>query len=706
MTTADLATSGPTTSGLTTSGLASSWSRLPRQTREVGVGVVLLGVVFVLMLGSVELAPRGSTLASWWPAAGVSAGGVLLARGRQRPAMLAGVWVVCFLANLVGGRTPAAAGGFAFANTAECAVLVLLLFWFGGPGRSLRSMQDFWRVVLASAAGAGVAGLLGGISAVLTMDASFVVVARSISASHLAALLVIMPLFLRTAPAERRHRWEVGMQWASVLVGTCVVFGLTRGMPVASVATPLLVWGALRNSLRTTSAQLLVVGVLASLFTANGSGPFALNAAGAAVPPETVSALVQGFLAISAFTVLPLSVTMMQRRELLARVVESEKVFRHGFADAMLGMFILRCEDSHPVAVEVNDVAARLLRRDSASLVSDGDWLEHFLEPGRAEVRDGMLAIMAETSHGWRGEVQLAEDPSRWVELVLSPVNRRGAHFMFTAQLVDTTEQHAARALQEAALHKERDAVRELQRLNDAKSTFVSSVSHELRTPVTSVVGYSEMLIEGMAGEVGPEQHDMLDRIRRNGQRLMILIEDLLTASRLESGAASPVLRDHDLRDTAKGAFEGVSPLLRNRRLRMNLEIGTQATPVLADADQLERLVMNLLSNAIKFTPDDGSVTLRVSHHGANALLSVSDTGMGIPEDEQDQLFTRFFRSSTAQRQAIQGTGIGLSIVRGIASQHGGAVSADSVEGFGSTFTLNLPLHDPSDGVSRTSSSR
>ncbi|MEP6853973.1 MAG: ATP-binding protein [Pedococcus sp.] len=680
---------------MTTADLWGPWSRLPRQPREVGVGVGLLTVVFVLMLGSVELAPQGSTLASWWPAAGVSAGGVLLARGRQRAAMLAGVWLVAFLANVVGGRTPAAAGGFAFANTAECAVLVLLLFWFGGPGRSLRTMQDFWRMVLASVAGAVVAGGLGGLSAAVVMDAPFVVVGRSIAASHLAALLVIMPLFLRTVPAERRRSWELAVQWASVLVGTCVVFGLTRGMPVASVVTPLLVWGALRNSLRTTSAQLLVLGVLASLFTANGSGPFALNAAGATVAPETVAALVQGFLAISAFTLLPLSVTVMQRRELLARVSESEKVFRHGFADAMLGMFILRCEDSRPVAVEVNDVAARLLRQDRGALVSDGDWLEHFLEPGRAEVRNGMLAIMADTTNGWRGEVQLAQDHSRWVELVLSPVNRRGAHFMFTAQLVDTTEQHGARKLLEAALHKERDAVRELQRLNDAKSTFVSSVSHELRTPVTSVVGYSEMLIDGMAGEVSPDQQDMLGRIRRNGQRLMILVEDLLTASRLESGAASPVLRGHDLRDTAKGALEGVSPMLHNRRLRMNLEVGGQATPVLADAEQLERLVMNLLSNAIKFTPDDGSVTVKVSHSGTHALLSVSDTGMGIPEDEQDQLFSRFFRSSSAQRQAIQGTGIGLSIVRGIASQHGGAVSAASVEGFGSTFTLNLPLHDP-----------
>ena len=680
---------------MTADGVVRAWHALPRRAREASVGVGLLLLVFVLMLASVQFAPAGSTVAAWWPAAGVSTGAVLLARGRQRAAMLAGVWLVCLLANVVGGRAPAVAAGFATANTAECAIVVALMFGFGGPGRSLRTLQDFWRLLIASFVGAAVAGALGGLSATAFTPSPFLPTARSVAASHLAALLVVVPLFLRTGRPVHRARWERLVQWAGVVVSTSVVFGLGNGQPVAYTGIPVLVWSALRNSLRATCVQLLAVGFVATLITAQALGPFALEPSGKLVRPETVAALTQGFLAVCAFTVLPLSLTVMHRRELLSRVSESEQVFRHGFADAMLGMFILRCDEAHPVATEANAVAARLLRQDRAALVTDGDWLEHFLEPGRSAVRDGMQAIMAETANGWRGEVQLADDPSRWLELVLSPLNRDGARFMFTAQLVDTTEQHGARTLLETALEKERDAVRELQRLNDAKTTFVSSVSHELRTPVTSVVGYTEMLLDGMGGDVNADQRDMLGRIRRNGQRLMVLIEDLLTASRLESGTSVPTLRDHDLRVTAKGALEGVTPLLRNRRLRMNLEVGSQPTAVLADAEQLERLVMNLLSNAIKFTPDGGSVTVRVSHSGSSGLLSVSDTGMGIPEDEQDQLFSRFFRSSSAQRQAIQGTGIGLSIVRGIASQHGGAVSAASVEGFGSTFTLELPLHDP-----------
>jgi signal transduction histidine kinase len=206
------------------------------------------------------------------------------------------------------------------------------------------------------------------------------------------------------------------------------------------------------------------------------------------------------------------------------------------------------------------------------------------------------------------------------------------------------------------------------------------------------VVGYTEMLMDGIGGPVNPDQRDMLTRIRRNGQRLMVLIEDLLTASRLESGTTRLELGDLDLRTCAGEALDNLQPLLRDRDLAVELVLDAEPLVVLADAAQIERLLANLLGNAVKFTPDGGSVTVTVGRAGRLATLAVADTGMGVPEDEQDQLFSRFFRSSTAQRRAIPGTGIGLSIVRAIASQHGGSVSAVSKEGVGSTFTLSLPL--------------
>jgi signal transduction histidine kinase len=125
------------------------------------------------------------------------------------------------------------------------------------------------------------------------------------------------------------------------------------------------------------------------------------------------------------------------------------------------------------------------------------------------------------------------------------------------------------------------------------------------------------------------------------------------------------------------------------------MELPAEPVPIVGDAPALERVVMNLLSNAIKFTPDDGRVTVEVSQNGEGALLVVSDTGMGISDEDQQHLFTRFFRSTAATEQAIQGTGLGLSIVHSIVSQHGGAVSVDSAAGKGTKVTVVLPQGAP-----------
>jgi signal transduction histidine kinase len=134
-------------------------------------------------------------------------------------------------------------------------------------------------------------------------------------------------------------------------------------------------------------------------------------------------------------------------------------------------------------------------------------------------------------------------------------------------------------------------------------------------------------------------------------------------------------------------------PLLRDRDLTLEVELSDAPVPVLGDAVQLERVVLNLLSNAVKFTPDGGRVSARAWSDGDEAWLVVSDTGIGIPEQEQDSLFQKFFRASSAQAMAIQGTGLGLSIVAGIVAAHGGRISVESTPGLGSTFSVKLPLH-------------
>lgn len=256
----------------------------------------------------------------------------------------------------------------------------------------------------------------------------------------------------------------------------------------------------------------------------------------------------------------------------------------------------------------------------------------------------------------------------------------------------DVTEQRLGQTMLMAALDKQRLAADRLRQLDLAKNEFVSTVSHELRTPVTSIVGYTEMLADGSPVSPDPAQLPLLDIIARNGARLITLCNDLLALAGLDTGGTLWDRGAVDLCLLARQAEESIQPLVRDRKLEVSFDLPETPVPVLGDAIQLERVMLNLLSNAVKFTPDGGSVTARVRADTDEAWLVVTDTGIGIPAEEQDALFQKFFRASTAQALAIQGTGLGLSIVAGIVAAHGGRIGVESGTGAGSSFTVRLPL--------------
>lgn len=256
----------------------------------------------------------------------------------------------------------------------------------------------------------------------------------------------------------------------------------------------------------------------------------------------------------------------------------------------------------------------------------------------------------------------------------------------------DVTEARASQELLVAALEKERVAVDRLRQLDTAKSEFVSTVSHELRTPVSSIVGYTEMLQDGSTGDdPTPTQRRLLGSIERSGRRLIALCEDLLTLAGLDAGATNWDRAQVDLAALVASAEEAIRPLLSGRDLEVVFD-AAEPVVVLGDRRQLDRVVINLLSNAVKFTEDGGRVECRVRRDGEDALLEVSDDGVGIPEDEQAGVFQRFFRSSTAQDRAIPGTGLGLSIVSATVAAHGGRIDVRSAHLEGTTFSVRLPL--------------
>ena len=229
---------------------------------------------------------------------------------------------------------------------------------------------------------------------------------------------------------------------------------------------------------------------------------------------------------------------------------------------------------------------------------------------------------------------------------------------------------------------------RELDRLKDE---FVATVSHELRTPLTSMMGFLEMIREGEAGQLNDEQKRFLAIVYRSSERLQRLVGDLLFVARLDANGLQLQFGDVRVDDVVRDCVESTSALARSREIVLRSEL-QEVQPVWADRERLSQLVSNLLSNAIKFTPAGGSVTARTFAENGDAVIQIEDTGIGIPKVEQDRLFQRFFRSSTATEQAIPGTGLGLVISKAIAEAHGGGISVRSDRGAGTCFTVRLPF--------------
>jgi signal transduction histidine kinase/DNA-binding response OmpR family regulator len=247
------------------------------------------------------------------------------------------------------------------------------------------------------------------------------------------------------------------------------------------------------------------------------------------------------------------------------------------------------------------------------------------------------------------------------------------------------------------AYEQERRRAAELAALDQAKTNFFSNVSHEFRTPLTLILGPLEDLIE----EEGPLR-DRLEPVHRNALRLLKLVNTVLDFSRMESGRTAAVYRPTDLaQHTARlaGTFQ---PAIERAGLTLTVDAPPLGEPVHVDHELWEKIVFNLLSNAVKFTRD-GGVEVRVHAENDHAVLSVRDTGVGVPEPEQTLLFDRFHRVTGSWSRSHEGTGIGLALVRELAGLHGGSVGVRSRPGQGSEFTVRIPFgaaHLPPDRLS------
>ncbi len=241
-----------------------------------------------------------------------------------------------------------------------------------------------------------------------------------------------------------------------------------------------------------------------------------------------------------------------------------------------------------------------------------------------------------------------------------------------------------------AATEQQNKALREVSELKD---DFVAMVSHELRTPLTSVVGFTGLLLEEGEALTG-EQREFLAAIDRNANRLLRLIGDLLLLARLEAGSQHLAITAVDPAPLVEALVESFAPEAEQRRIGLSCSLAGPPV-VYIDSGRIEQVISNLLANACKFSAAGGTVAVAVDHDGDWWVVTVSDDGIGIPLDEQQRVFERFYRASNSRASATPGTGLGLVISRAIVELQGGSVELDSAPGRGTTVAIRLPIREP-----------
>ncbi|MBV9654326.1 MAG: GAF domain-containing protein, partial [Acetobacteraceae bacterium] len=258
---------------------------------------------------------------------------------------------------------------------------------------------------------------------------------------------------------------------------------------------------------------------------------------------------------------------------------------------------------------------------------------------------------------------------------------------------------HIGTALATArAYDDERRRAQALAELDRAKTAFFSNISHEFRTPLTLML---EPLADALTAAVAPEQRERLEMAHRNALRLLRLVNALLDFSRIEAGRVEAIFRPTDLAELTADLASSFRSATEKAGLQLTVDAPPLPTPVHVDRDMWEKIVLNLVSNAFKFT-HEGAIAVTLREANGEAVLTVRDTGTGIPATELPKLFDRFYRVEGARGRSFEGSGIGLALVQELVALHGGTIRVDSHEGVGSSFTVAIPIgtaHLPPDRV-------
>lgn len=351
------------------------------------------------------------------------------------------------------------------------------------------------------------------------------------------------------------------------------------------------------------------------------------------------------------------------RIEVLMKEIASQRdEFKSILASMAEGIIVVNDTDR---ILQVNQAAERLFGKSSAELLEND--ITQYLGLSHAEITE----VLSKQTDG----------------AVRSIKKKLGEHVLsINVQPVRGSEEDSHRLV-----YAIRD-VTELDRVDQMKNEFVSLVSHELRTPLTSIKGYVDMMLAGDAGEITEEQRDYLTIVSNNTDRLIIMVNDLLDISRIESGRIQLSLRTLRLQDIIYTVTISLQKQIAEQKIRLNVDMPDEPIMVLADANYTNQVITNLLSNAYKYSSKGATITVRAGITDGKARVDVQDTGIGLSQSDKEKIFNKFYRVDNLVTRRVGGTGLGLSVSRELVEMQGGSIWVESELGKGSIFSFTIPL--------------
>lgn len=685
-------------------GLTATPAALPRRgVARWGVWIAT-GLVLPLSWVASAVAGFGGDIALWWPAAGVGVIAVAASPSRQRPLVALAIAVLAGLGNLLGGRELAAALPLGLANGVEVMVGGSVLAYGVSGWPRLRTMEDLARLFGAALAAAASVAVV--VTAVGTQiyDETLSTLAPTVLASHLASILVVAPLgMVLERKGHQAGRVETWVQSAVLLATVVAVLAPGQHLPLAFLMFPSLVWGAVRLAPMAVVWQVLVTAVGLTAATILDWGFFSSDWG---LTGDMTGFLLQATVVTMAGVTLPLMVVRSHTVWAEGALESTDETLRNIMsattATAVLGTDLNGTIEFFNIGAEevTGWATADVVGKATLSLRTGPDGEEYLtITPVTSEDRAPLLTLVApfledESTRSFSRDWQyVRKDGSvRTVSVRISKRFHGEQVVGFLGVAHDVTDRRHQEDITAAALAAQREVVERLEQVDRAKNDFMATVSHELRTPITSIMGYTELLLSDETGTLPTMHRQILARVDRNGRRLMGLVEDVLTMSQIEVGTLRFRFRDVDLRTVVERAVETEVSVLGVAGVKLQQQVADQLLPVSADPDKLERAVAALLDNAAKYSQPGASVDLELRAEGANAVITVRDHGIGISPEDQEKIFDRFFRSTDANDRVIQGAGLGLTVTRAIIEGHHGTIACTSTLGEGATFTVTLPL--------------